>query len=366
MCRDSIVNWGQVGFRSLRILIGSLAAVSWTVAQDVPEELPLFELEEYDVVHEERSFAPFFTDKLPELSFFDIPELPRGDLIIGLEFMDRYRDSPVPGAVKWAGILSFPVIDGYEKEWIKLICLYVYDNRLFGFDASGDADWSRRFAVPIQVEDRANTEVLYRFAESFVEVVYPGGEEEIWIEDGFDEDDGASGDGSYESFYIEPGRISPVLESQRGLSTRELVKLIYQYSEPNTAPSPEVRYGAPDESAKEPFSWEMFKASLETPDYIAKAAELVSPRWYAVAQVFHDKKILGLFDAEGRHRVLLFNIGTRLYAYDAYAGLWRTNARLEDLKTIKTLHKKLNYPGIKALSRVELLSTSHSFEDVDR
>lgn len=365
MCRGSILHLGQLCSRLLRVSIGWLTAVSWIVAQDVTEELPLFQLEEYDVVHEERGFAPFFTEKLPELSFFDIPELPRGDLIIALEFMDRYRDSPVPGAVKWAGILSFPVIDGYEKEWIKLICLYVYEGRLFGFDASGDADWSRRFAVPIQFEDRADAEVLYRFAESFVEVVYPGGEEEIWIEDGFDEEDGASGDGSYESFYIEPGRISPVLESQRELSARELVKLIYQYSEPNTVPSREVRYGPPDESANDSFSWESFKASLETPDYIAKAAELVSPRWHAVAQVFHEKKILGLFDAEGRHRVLLFNIGTRLYAYDAHAGLWRTNARLEDLTAIKTLHKKLNYPGIKALSRVELLSTSHSLEELE-
>lgn len=325
--------------------------------------MPLFELDEYIVEHEEQGFAPFFEEESPSLSFFNIPELPRGDLIIALEFMDRYRESSMPGAFKWAGILSFPVIDGYDKEWIKLICLYVYNGRLFGFDASGNTGWSRRFAVPIQLEDRANADVLYRFAESFVEAVYPGGEEEVWIEDGFDEEDSISEGGSYESFYIEPGRIAPVLNAQRGLSERELVKLIYQYSEPNVAAASEARFGPPEGVGRPSFSWESIKASLEPPDYISTAAELVSPRWHAIVQIFHDKKILGLFDAKGRHRVLLFNIGTRLYAYDANAGLWRTHARIEDLKSTKTLHKKLNYPGITALSGVEILSTSHRFED---
>jgi hypothetical protein len=327
------------------------------------DDLPLFELDEYEVLHSETDFAPAFTKETPAFNYFDIPELPNGDLIIALEFMDQYRDTRVPGNIKWAGILTFPVIDGYENEWLKFICLYLYDDRMFGFDASAAKESDRRFAVPIQFNDRTNREVLFRFAESFVESVYPGGEQEIWIEElvesGVDEEGNGieQMDGYYETLTIDPGRIAPVLPSQKGLSERELVKMIYQYLEPNPNPAQEAELGKPERFDKEPFSWSSFTAELSPPDYIRTAAEMVMPRWYAIARLYHDKKILGLFDAEGRHRVLLFNIGLRIYAYDHRAGVWRTRAQLDDLKDLEALPAKLNYPGIKTISKVELLES---------
>jgi hypothetical protein len=334
---------------------------------DYSEDLPLFELDEYEVVHSETDFAPEFTRETPSFNYFDIPELPNGDLIIALEFMDQYRDARIPGNIKWAGILSFPVIDGYENNWLKFICLYLYEDRMFGFDASAATESERRFAVPIQFNDRTNREVLFRFAESFVERVYPGGEQEVWmeetIESGVDEEGTAIeyADGYYETFTIDPGRIAPVLPSQKGLSDRELVKMIYQYLEPNPNPVQEAEFGKPEGVGKQPFTWAAFKADLQPPDYIRTAAEMVVPRWYAIARLYHDKKILGIFDAEGRHRVLLFNIGLRIYAYDHRAGVWRTRAKLEDLKDLETLPAKLVYPGIKTISKVELLETIPGF-----
>lgn len=331
------------------------------------EELPLFELSEFEVVHSETDFAPEFTRETPRFNYFNIPELPNGDLIIALEFMDQYRDARVPGNIKWAGILSFPVIDGYERAWLKFICLYLYEDRMFGFDASAATESNRRFAVPIQFNDRTNREVLFRFAESFVERVYPGGEQEIWIEELGESDVDAEDngieytDGYYEAFTIDPGRIAPVLPSQKGLSEQELVKLIYQYLEPNPNPVQEAEFGKPEGVGKKPFTWASFKADLQPPDYIRTAAEMVVPRWYAIARLYHDKKILGLFDSEGRHRVLLFNIGLRIYAYDHRAGVWRTRAVLNDLKDLETLPAKLVYPGIKTISKVELLEMIPGF-----
>lgn len=354
-------------FRFLTLAVFSCLVQPGLFSQEAKEfaDLPLFELDEYEVVHSETDFAPEFTRETPRFNYFDIPELPNGDLIIALEFMDQYREARIPGNIKWAGILSFPVMDGYGKGWIKFICLYLYDDRMFGFDASAVYESDRRFAVPIQFEHRTNREVLHRFAESYVERIFPGGEEEIWIEevvDGGGEEEGEGIeyiDGYYEMLFIDPGRIAPVLPSQKGLSERELVKMIYQYMEPNPNPVQTANYGPPEKPKRQSLSWESFKESFATPDYIETAAELVQPRWYAIVRLYHDRKILGVFDAEGKHRVLLFNIGLKIYAYDNRAGVWRTRATLEDLNEMETFHQKMAYPGIKAISRVEILSSSH-------
>ena len=322
------------------------------------ESLPRFELDELEVIHSETEFAPVFKGDQPRFVYYELPDLPNGGLILALEFMDRYRDAAIPGSMKWAGILNFPVIDGRERPYAKMICLYLYADRMWGYDPDPVYEYDRRFSVPIQYADRANKDVLFRFATSYVERVFPGGEEEVYFEEAADPDDPyGMTEETYEMITIDPGRIAPIFSSQKGMEPEQLVRLIYHYGEPNPRPIGEVPLGPAEDFGKVNFSWSGFLAELgPRPDPVDLAAELVERRWSQVANFHYDQSFLGLIEWKAKRRVLLFNIGMRIYVYDDDLGVWRSNARLEDLREPATLKDKLNHPEIKGIREVEFLS----------
>lgn len=339
-------------------LFGAVSFIHGQSPSGPDANLPLFELDELEVIHSETEFAPVFGREHPNFSYYDQPDLPNGMFILALDFIDHYREAAVPGDVKWAGILSFPVIHGADRRILKMMVLYFYDNRMWGYDPGATYERDRRFAVPIQFEDRRNREVLYRFASSYVEWMYPGGEEEVYIEEEVDQEDPSSqGAGYYEFFTIEPGRIAPILDSQSGKSGEELVRLIFQYSEPSQSPYAPVELGKGENSPKrEKFSWAAFKAEFGPgPDPVEVARELVYPRWSQGIRLRYKQKILGLFETNPSRTVLLFNVGDSILGYDPRVGIWRTRATVSGLDGTKMKLSHINHPDIEDIASVELV-----------
>lgn len=318
-----------------------------------------FELEEYETVYSETEFAPAFSRPSPSFSYGEFPRLPNGTLILALEFMDRYRAAQVPGVAKWAGMVHIPVIDGHGTKWMKLVCLYWYGDRMFGLDPTARFDYDRRFAVPIPFQQRTNPDVLFQFAVSFVERVFPGGEEEIWIEETTYEEEeevAAIGDGYYETLYIDAGRIAPLTPSQAGKQPEELVYLLYQYQEANTEPLASAAMGPPEKEKTGKFSWSDVFGDFKTPpDPVEVAQELVHPRWGRIASLSYEGKLLGVFDRPRSLEVLLFNVGKRIYLYDPEIGTWRSDATLEGFNDLAYLRDHLTHPSIKEITDVEIL-----------
>jgi hypothetical protein len=356
--------------RAFPLLAGILLSGSslfGQAASSPDSDLPLFDLPEVEVIHSETEFAPIFSGDMPTFSHYEAPQLPRGELILALEFMDQYRDNPVPGQYKWAGLLHFPIIDGHDRAHIKYICLYLYDSRMFAYDPTAMREYERRFAVPIQYGDRMNRDVLFRFAQSYVQSIFPGGEEMYYFEEAVDpEDPGAGFEETIEYIDVPPGRIAPIFSSQRGKKPEELVRLIYRYSEePNPQPDTEVRMGRLDKDDKdEPFSWAAFWEELTAvPDPIEVARQLVAPRWARKAVFHYPQDILFLWKIQARQTVLLFNIGMRIYAYDPDFGVWRTDATISDLNGDEPPPVgKLKYPGVDQLDRVEFMPVGDGSE----
>ncbi|NDV63183.1 hypothetical protein G0Q06_12025 [Puniceicoccales bacterium CK1056] len=347
-------------FRTIAAIIGLLASSLCLHAQQSNsngENLPTFDLDAVEVVHSETNFAPDFSSDSPSFTYFELPELPKAYLILVLEFMDQYREATIPGRQKWAGVLSFPIIDGYGNEFMKLICLYMYDDRMFGYDPAPPSESDRRFAVPIQYTDRGNQDVLFRFATSYVDRMYPGGDEEIWYEESGDpEDPEAWQEGYYETISVDPGRIAPVLSSQKGMKDEQLVKLIYRYSAPNPNPTVKPLLGRIKDATKEPFSWKAFFGEMgPPPDPLEVAASLVSPRWSGILKLHFDQSFLVLFQWKVSRKIMLFNIGQRIYAYDPRLGVWKTNGTLDDIQNIQVFTEKLNHPEIPKIAEIEVV-----------
>lgn len=346
---------------SLAVLAGHLSAAP---EADEPTDGPVFELDEYEVIYSATDFGPAFSVQLPRFSYYRQPDLPRGDLILALEFMDRYRESPVPGEHKWAGLLHFPVVDGYEQAHLKWICLYFYGDRMFGFDPTARFESERRFFVPIRYADREKPQVLFQFAQSYVAEMFPGGEEEIYLEEAIDPDDPSAGyDEVIEFIDVSPGRIQGFLQSESKLTPEELVRLVYRYSEdPNPRPDTPALMGRGEDFAKgEPFTWSGFWQEFgKMPDPLEIARNLVAPRWSRIAVLRYPRKILALWEIEAKERVLLFNIGMRVYAYDQRFGVWRTNASIRDILDGNPLSGKIRYPGVDAVPSVELEPVSNA------
>ncbi len=325
------------------------------------KDLPLFELADYEVIYSDTGFNPLFKYETPQFSYYDVPDLPRGDLILALEFMDRYHQSKVPGQAKWAGLLNFPVIDGYERRYIKWLCLYMYNNVMYGYDPMAKTEADRRFVVPIRYEDRTKSTVLYQFAESYVETIFP--EEEEYYYDfqdfGGGEEDGFTEE-TLEFITIPAGRIAPVLSSQRDRDVKDLVRLVYQsFQEPNPDRDTSSTMG-PDENfgkTKYEFTWSNVMKELggyTVDDHIQLAKALVAPRW-SQKVTFHYKKGILLWDLKSQASILLFNVGNRLFAYSPRFGVWKTDAYVTHLNDQALLESKLGYPGIKDVERIEFV-----------
>ena len=348
-------------------------------------ELPVIDLEEFEVIHNRVDFSPSFSYQSPNFSYFDVPELPHGDLILALEFIDRYRQSMVPGEHKWAGLLNFPMIDGNERRINKWLCLYMYDGVMYGYDPTPrdeaasrivtstimgpmtvsqdqnlQTEWNRRFVVPVTFEERTNPSVLYRFAESYVETVASETEDYFNSTEIFDES------GYMEEFAIitPAARIAPIVSSQKGREPEDLVKLVYQfYQQPNPgmlsdgSMGPDDNYLRIDLTFGLDLSGETVKKELggfKVHDYIDLAQQLVAPRW-SQKVTFHYKQGFLFWDLSNTSSILLFNVGNRLFAYSPRYGVWKTDAHAAHLADIDLLKTKLKYPGIENVERIELI-----------
>ncbi len=344
--------------RSLIVFIAILALSPVVLCAQEDERLPLFELDEVEVLYSPTDFSPSFKGDSPQLSYFDIPTLPHGELIVALEFMDRYRDTLVPGKVKWAGMLHFPVIDGYERWHLKWICLYYYNDRMYGFDSGPEAEWQRRFNVPIRYEDRKNPDALYRFAENYVETAFPEQQEEYYYVETMDPTDPtADFEEIWETIDIPAGRIAGFFKSHKGKEPKELVRIIYEYSEaPNPGAGSAPAMGKAKGVGRKPFTWSGFFEELTAySSHVEQAAEMLKPRWAQPVKFHYTNKFL-FWDIKAKANALLFNVGTRIYTYSPRYGVWRTKATIYDLEDLDTLHTKLEYPGVGGVSRVEFVS----------
>lgn len=347
--------------------------------------LPVIDLDEFEVIYNRVDFSPSFSFKSPNFSYYDVPELPNGDLILALDFIDRYRMSLIPGKHKWAGLLNFPMIDGNDRRMNKWLCLYMYDGVMYGYDPTPrdeaasrivtttfvgpmtvtrdpnlQMEWNRRFVVPVRYEERTNPDVLYRFAESYVESVSPESEDYFNMTQIFDES------GYVEEFAIltDEARIAPIVRSQKGKDPKDLVKLVLQfYQEPNPGYLSDGSMGPDDDFMRIDLTFgldlsgETIKKELggfKVHDYIDLAQQLVAPRW-SQKVTFHYKKGFLFWDLSNTSSILLFNVGNKLFAYSPRYGVWKTDARAEHLQDVALLTSKLKYPGIENVERVELI-----------
>ena len=338
--------------------------------EDIQENDPLFDLEEFVVNYHPTDFAPAFRVKSPQFTYYDQPKLERGELILALEFMDRYRESLIPGDYKWAGMLHFPVVDGEERPHMKWLCLYFYNNRMFGYDPGAEFESDRRFLGPISYADRMNDNILFQFASSYVERIYPERTEDILIYEDMvlDEEDGSGyTEETWETIDIPAGRIDGVLVSQRGKKPEELVRMIYRYAEePNPGRDATTAFGPAEEFGKKKFSWkEGFDELVGYQDDIEMARQLLEPRWAQKLYFHYTKDMWILPDYRGKASALAFNIGTRIYVYSPKYGVWRTGATIEDLSDRENFAKKLEYPGLKKIDRVEFIPLEENLAQQD-
>ena len=339
----------------LGVLATSLSGAQSGKVRD--DQLPLFDLEEVEVIYNPTDFAPSFSGDMPQFTYYEAPKLPNGDLVLALEFMDRYRDTLIPGDIKWAGMLLFPVIDGHERKLLKWLCLYFYNDTMYGYDPNGYYDYDRRFYIPIQFEDRKNQDVLFRFASNFVADVFPAREEEVYfVEEPDPEDEEGVVQEFYETIESPAGRIEGFLNSHKGKEPKELVRIVYEHSEnPNPGTGTKAALGKPMEEETRKFSWaDLLRPRTGHEDHLRQAEMLLKPRWTQQVKFHYEKDFL-FWDLNARSRGLLFNIGPHVYTYSPKWGVWRTKATIYDLDNLELFASKLEYPGVEKVLRLEFI-----------
>lgn len=330
-----------------------------------PRELPVIELDEYEVIYSRTDFMPQFRFKSPQFTYYEVPDLPRGDMILALNFIDQYRQNDVPGKYKWAGLLNFPIMDGYGIGHIKWLCLYMYDDVMYGFDPAADRESDRRFVVPIRFEDRLKASVLYQFAESYASTIFPETIDSFLPGYNGDAWDYAAASSNLIVQEIEAGSIQPILDSQRDKEPTDLVRIVYQFFQnPNPNQSADPTMGPDDNYIWNTYwsfgldlSWETINRELGgviVSDELQRAQSLVAPRWSQKVVFHYDKRLL-LWNLDNISSIMLFNVGKGLFAYTPRLGVWRTDATVAHLENPELLKSKLRYPGIRNVERIELV-----------
>jgi hypothetical protein len=323
------------------------------------DDLPLFEMEEFDVLTSATNFSPEFSSTVPAFSLYEQQSLPRGDLIMAIHFVDQYRESEIPGPVKWIGILHFPILDGYERAHLKWLCLYAYGDRMFGYDPSPLRENLRHFDVPIPVDERLNPKFHIRFAHGYVDAAY--GEDYVdWIADEMDdfEDSEDMPDSGISGYNIPAGRIAAVLASQFGRDPDELVRLVYQYVEdPNPNPAASGEFIAMDAGGGGKGSIGSFFKDLTTPapDPLETARQLLAPRWSQRVNAHLTRYPFFFMKTTSVEQVLVFNVSTRIFAYHPIHGVWRTDATTDDLAEPSRFLSKIKIPGDVKTNRAEFV-----------
>ncbi len=344
----------------------------------------VFDLDELEVVGKdvERPEIVFKVDS-PQLAYYTPPELPKGEVILALDFIDRYKEAKVPGPVKWAAIISFPWVDGRDRGYTEWLCLYLWSGTLYGFSPTAKFDSQMRFAVPIPFDRKTNPEELYALASEFVEEISPADVEVVYREDpsssaesfapppdGFvDPSQAASMDAmpqlepviEVEYIDIPAGRIEGWRSFDKGKKREELVSLVYLYEkDPNPdqvtsgAMGPDAEYKEANSFWKKNFTFD-FSPSKD-PYEIAR--ELLQPRWCLKATLLYEKDVLFFKDVDHKAEVLLFAVGRPIFAYHPRYGVWRTDATLDMIAEGRG-SDMITYPGVKKPMRVLL----HMWDD---
>ena len=233
----------------------------------------------------------------PRLAYYTPPKLPFGGLILALDFIDRYRENPVPGPRKWAGIVYFPWIDGYERLHDQWLCLYLWNGQMYGFSPEAGFEAERRFAVALPFDERKDPHRLLALAESYIERVAPGGEEPYYMTEMADYGDGENEGYETETLEfidIDPGRIAAVRKYDEGKEPIEMVKMPYQYLEdPNPQPVANGDMGPAPKDPQAKFDWgALFDGFSPAPHPFEVARALLYPRWCQRAVIHYEEDIL--------------------------------------------------------------------------
>lgn len=361
--------------RILLVGFATIAAIAKISAEDMPKtEGEIFDLDPREVYTQklERPDLVFKVDS-PRLAYFEPPELPRGELILALDFIDRYRDAPVPGSLKWAALINFPWVDGYERRHIQWLCLYLWNDTIFGYNPTAEYDREMRFVFPVPFEKREDRGELFSMAQQYVEQISPADVEVIYLEDIYGPQEistdpetgeisftGQDYTGEVEYIDIPPGRIEGWRLFDKGKPDLELVTMPYQFLEdPNETPTESGAMG-PSEQFKEDNSFwnKHFSFKFErVEDPYKVARELLKPRWSCKAELHYEKDVLFFRDVNHKAEVLLFNIGTSIWAYHKRYGVWRTKATTTMLADGRG-SDMITYPGIEKPKRVLLMPFS--------
>jgi hypothetical protein len=360
----------------IRSGIGFTAVLALAALTVMAEEMPKTEGEVFDLdpreVYAQKLEQPDLVFKVesPRMAYYEPPELPRGELILALDFIDRYREEAVPGEVKWAAIVTFPWVDGYEGKHIQWLCLYLWNGTIYGFNPTAEYDSEMRFVYPVPFEKREDRVELFAMAEQYVERISPEDMQVIYMEDIYGpqefETDPETGELTYSDEYysndveyidIPAGRIEGWLPSHQGKKDLELVTMPYQFIEnPNKNQTIAGTMGPSEQYQEDNSFWNKhFSFKIEKREEpFDTARELLKPRWSCRAVLHYEKDVLFFKDVNHKAEVLLFNIGSSIWAYHTRYGVWKTKATVAMLSEGRGANM-ITYPGIEEPERVLLL-----------
>lgn len=359
-----------------RFLVAGIAAVATLTAEDMPKtEGEVFDLDPREVYAQklERPDLVFKVES-PRLAYYEPPELPRGELILALDFIDRYRESAVPGDIKWAALVNFPWVDGFDRKYIQWLCLYLWNDTIYGFNPTAEYDQEMRFVYPVPFERREDRAELYAMAEQYVERISPEDTQVIYMEDIYGPQefttDPETGELSMSNdFYtagevdyldIPAGRIEGWRLFDKGKPDLELVTMPYQFIEnPNENQAASGIMGPSEQYVEDNSFWNKhFSFKIERKEKpFDVARELLKPRWSCKAELHYEKDVLFFKDVNHKAEVLLFNVGQSIWAYHERYGVWKTKATVAMLAEGRG-SDMITYPGIEKPKRVLLLPFS--------
>lgn len=348
-------------------------------ADSSDENYELFDLEELEVLGQTFEKPDLvFKRESPQITYYTPPKLPKGEVILALDFIDRYEAAEVPGATKWVAIINFPWIDGHDQRYVAWLCLYLWDGRVYGFSPTAKYDREMRFALPISVDRKTDPEELYSMASKYVEEISPADVEVIYWEDVYGSGDEFSSSGSgfddpsgggftdpmagmeytteVEFLDIPAGRIEGWRPFDKGKKREELVSLVYQsIKDPNPdsvasgAMGPDEQYKEANKFWKKNFSFDF----SPTPHPFETARELLKPRWSMIAILYYEKNVLFFKDVNHKAEILLFNVRHAIFAYHPRYGVWKTDATLSMIAEGRG-SDLITYPGVEKPMRVQL------------
>ncbi|MDP0498835.1 MAG: hypothetical protein Q7P63_01935 [Verrucomicrobiota bacterium JB022] len=358
-------------------LAAAICGLASHLCSQEPQDKAVYDLDAYVIEDTNREFTPDFKTETPRLTYFEKPRLPNGEFILALAFIDRYAVSATPDAYKWAGILSFPWVDGLGQHSVEHICLFYYDQKLYGW-APSDEEEHRRFTAPLEPADLHRPYALLKFANGYLAEVSPAGErwmssrssrdgQYLELSDNYFRRTGggmptpenfAESEGGLQKLLVkfDAGRVAPPGSGGSHTKLEDLVSIYYYFLEmPNKTLGESPIYGPEPGLERKGIDWGAIvgRQPVSTGDAFKTARELLGERWSQPARV--KMRPQGALDnLPSYERVLLFSVDDSVYAYTMENGVWNTEITLGQLQA-GDVEEKLAYPGGYTVEGVELL-----------